>query len=176
MKRVKSELFIIVLGIAGFSVMVIHGSMEGIEPPSNTFLANISDIIVSCRVIEVSVETRRTIYEFEAIEAFKGTIEKKFTIKTPEGTNKITSPIPIRFEVGEEVLLYLKDNNGKFYVVFDYSGKKMLAIVDEALLESLRSEYIGGINNPDEYLWITFGILALIVLWIIYWIQQRIRI
>ena len=66
--------------------------------------------------------------------------------------------------------------NGKLYVVFDYSGKKMLAIVDEALLESLRAEYIGDINNPDEYLWITFGILALIVLWIIYWIQQRTRL
>jgi hypothetical protein len=161
------------LMLSGLFIVPVGGSMVTDEAPTNESLVDTADIIVTCRVISVSVEPHRTVYEFEAIEAIKGTIDKEFRIKTREGTYSFVTPTPVRFDVGQELLLFLVEGDNGYYVLYEYWGKHLLSLVDEEYLDSLRGDYFGSVKNPEEYLVITLGILLSIITVIVYWMRKR---
>ena len=176
MVKVKLNSFLLVLILGSSIINTTHASIATSDPPTNEFMAENADIIVICRVTGVNVGVSNTRYGFKVIEAIKGNIKEEFVITTKEGTLRRTSPPQVRFEKGQELLMYLSEKNGNYQVFYGSWGKCILPSVNEPLIDSLRSEYTGEIISNTEYLMITGAFLASILLIIVYWMQQRTKL
>ena len=158
-KKISYLILTLILVSIGLSTWTIYGSIATSEPPTKEFMAENADIIVICKVIGVEVEIYRTLYSFESLEAIKGTISEEFSISTGEGAQKKTTPTPVRFEEGQEYVVYLKDEDGKYSVFWEEWGKTPLNGFDTELLGDLRDTYKGTIEldvHPIFFIFLLF--------------------
>ncbi|MCW4013887.1 MAG: hypothetical protein NWF07_13005 [Candidatus Bathyarchaeota archaeon] len=158
-KKISYLILTLILVSVGLSTWTIEGSIATSEPPTDEFMAENADIIVICKVTSVEIETYRTLYNFESLEAIKGTIPEEFSITTGEGVQKKTTPTPVRFDEGQEYVVYLSEEDGKYSVFWEEWGKTPLNVFDSDLLGDLRDTYKGTIEldvHPVFFIFLLF--------------------
>ncbi len=170
MKEKTSLLLLaLILAASGFSVGVTCASIATSDPPTDEFMMENADIIVICKVTNVDVGVHNTDYMFETEEAVKGVIQKVFMITTADGTNRHTEPPAVRFEDGQEYIVYLSEEDGKYSVFFGEWGKTLLSAFNEELLDNLRSSYRGTIELDVPPVFFIFLLFLSCVLVYYFW-------
>lgn len=109
------------------------------EAPTLEFLEENAEIIVTGICTSVNVQMMYTNYSFRTYEIIKGSIEGHFSIVTGEGTNAHISATPVRFEQGQEVILFLNNRDSGYNVFWGSWGKRLLTAEKEENLEYLRN-------------------------------------
>ena len=151
----------------------LYGSQAGVIPTTD-YLAENADIIVTGIVTDKTVGETSTEYSFKGYEVIKGSITKQFIITTNEGTRRVLSEPPARFEEGQEVLLFLTESNGRYSVFWESWGKYLLSAISEDNLNELRGEYRGSFKNTVNSLFL-YGSIPVLIL-ILYFIYHRVAL
>ena len=137
--RPQKKFIVIFFAVLCLAIPFAFGSIATSEPPTLAFLEGNSEIIVTGIVTSVNVEFLYTNYSIRTYEVLKGSIADQFSITTGEGTNSHISPSPVRFEQGQEVIVFLNEKDGLYKVFWGPWGKRLLAAENEENLEFLRN-------------------------------------